>query len=326
MTGWEQTIDADEGRLAGLLALLVDSRGPVPASRITARVPGYRDDLDSAAEHLGQDADRLEALGLTIETETFNGETTLALAASSWEPRPLALDDDDRLLLEKALEIDVPLSPDLAAAVAAIDGGPKITSSTTISLSGLTAPVRDRADVYSRLHRLARQMSHGIVAGFGYPDASGTVADRSLEVYGFADDRGVWFAIGLEPGSEVIRAFAVSEMTGPVADVTGEDAYEVPADFEVAPYVALGWRLGPDPEPTHVVFDAALAPFIAATLSDVPLYRSDDGSLEAKLSVGDIERFVCWVLTFGTHARILMPHSAAHRAVEVLGEMAKRNG
>jgi predicted DNA-binding transcriptional regulator YafY len=196
---------------------------------------------------------------------------------------------------------------------------------TTISLSPRGSAARGRPLAYSRLHRLVWIGRRGSTAGFGYPDASGTYHPRRLQLAGLGESRGVWYAVGFEPGSNTIRAFAVNEMRGPVEETDPPGTYEMPGGFDPAEYLAFSWRLGPDPEPARVRFEPELAAYIGSMLTHVPLEPQPDGALEAVLVVGDIEDFVGWVLTFGSHARILEPPAAVERARVVLAEAVARH-
>ena len=122
-----------------------------------------------------------------------------------------------------------------------------------------------------------------------------------------------------------IRAFSVNEMRGPVEEDDPPGSYEMPGGFDPAEYLAFSWRLGPDPEPAKVRFEPELAAYIGSMLTHVPLEPQPDGAVEAVLVVGDIEDFVGWVLTFGSHARILEPPAAVERARVVLTEAVARH-
>ncbi len=199
------------------------------------------------------------------------------------------------------------------------------TSDTTVSLAPhVTSP--GWPDVLSRLHRIGGLIERRVVARFGYPGASGEMEPRDLAVYGLGEYRGVWYAVGVEPGTEIIRAFALAEMESPVRDGSGEGAYGIPDDFEISSYLVLGWRLGPDPTPAVVRFDESLVPFVSSALADLGLKEGEDGSLVLEVDVGDLDRFVGWVLTFGTHARIEAPDAAVRRAREMLEAMVANNG
>jgi hypothetical protein len=135
----------------------------------------------------------------------------------------------------------------------------------------------------------------------------------------------VWFAVGVEPGTDATRAFAVGLMRGPVEAVGEPGSYLIPADFDTTAFLALPWRAGPDPVPAVVRFDVELGAFMSMYLEGLPLRALDDGEIEADLEVGDLERFVRWVLAYGRHARIVSPREAIDIATRVLERVAERH-
>jgi predicted DNA-binding transcriptional regulator YafY len=319
-----------ERRAATLLARLVDSRGPVPIARLALAVREYAHlDPEEADAAVGADIDRLRELGLVID-RIRDGETAAyAIADASWQHKPLVLDDEDRRLLALAAEIAGPPEPGstLALGLAAVAGETTDQQQgvVTISLSPRDPGASSRAGSYSRLHRLAGLMSKRWTAGFGYPSADGEMHERTLDILGLGTSQGVWFAVGVEPGGDLTRAFALALMRGPVVAVGEPGSYEIPEDFDTTAFLALPWRAGPDPVPAIVVFDAELAAFMSTYLEGLPLRALDDGEIQADLEVGDLERFVRWVLAYGRHARIVSPSEAIDVATRVLGEVAKRH-
>jgi predicted DNA-binding transcriptional regulator YafY len=325
VAGWQDRVAVGERRTAAVLSHLVNARGPVDVDAVIAAVADYSPDGATAILEFDDDIDRLRSFGLRIDWDG-PGSATAGIAAESWQHRPVSLEDDDRALLASALEAAAPLDPATAAAVDALRAdGPPPEADTTISLSPRGSAARGRPEAYSRLHRLAGLMERRVVVGFGYPDASGRMRDRTLEVAGLGESRGVWYAVGLEPGSHTVRAFAVSEMRSPVRELSGEGAYELPIGFDLAEHLALSWRLGPDPVPARVRFDQDMATFMGSVLAHVGLEASEDGSAEAVVAVGDVEEFVNWTLGYGTHALILEPAEAAKRARAVLAEVVRKH-
>jgi predicted DNA-binding transcriptional regulator YafY len=325
MAGWQDRVAVGERRTAAVLSHLVNARGPVQVGALVAVLPDFSPDPQAAALEVDDDVDRLRSFGVRVDWDG-PGSTMLGIAAESWQHRPVSLDDEDRDLLTRVLEAAVPLDSGTADAVAALEAdAPPAEADTTISLSPRGSAARGRPEAYSRLHRLAGLMERRVVVGFGYPDASGGMRDRTLEVAGLGESRGVWYAVGVEPGSGTMRAFAVSEMRGPVREASAEGAYDLPTGFDLAEHLALSWRLGPDPVPARVRFDPDLAAFMGSVLAHVRLEECEDGSAEAVLAVGDIEDFVSWTLTYGTHALILEPPDAVDRAREVLSEVVRHH-
>jgi predicted DNA-binding transcriptional regulator YafY len=319
-----------ERRAATLLARLVDSRGPVSVSALALSVREYAElDPEEADAAVSADIDRLRGLGLVIDRMRDGETATYSIADASWQHKPLVLDDADRRLLAKAAEIAGPPEPgsNLARGLASVAGDipEQHPGAVTVSLSPRDPSAAARAGSYSRLHRLAGLMAKRRTSVFGYPTADGTMRERHLDIYGLGASQGVWFAVGVEPGGDVTKAFAVAVMRGPVEALDDADPYEIPEEYDTTAFLALPWRAGPDPVPATVRFDSELAAFMSMYLDGLPLRALDDGELEADLSVGDLERFVRWVLAYGRHARILSPDEAVGIATRVLEEVAARH-
>jgi predicted DNA-binding transcriptional regulator YafY len=75
----------------------------------------------------------------------------------------------------------------------------------------------------------------------------------------------------------------------------------------------------------RVRFDRDLGAYMGSILTHVPLEDCQDEGFEASLPVGDVDAFVGWILSFGTHARILEPDHAVKRAREILERMVHNN-
>jgi predicted DNA-binding transcriptional regulator YafY len=325
MAGWQDMVAVGERRAAAVLSHLVNARGPVEIDSLFAAVPDFSADAATAAIELDDDVDRLRSFGLHIDWEG-PGSPFVGVAAESWQHRPVSLDDEDRALLARALEAASPLDAETVSAAQALDVDTLMPEAdTTISLSPRGSAARGRPEAYSRLHRLAGLIDRRVVVGFGYPDASGAMRDRALEVAGLGESRGVWYAVGVEPGSGTMTAFAVSDMRGPVREVSPEGAYEPPAGFDLAEHLALAWRLGPDPVSARVRFDRELAGFMESVLAHVRLDACEDGSAEAVVAVGNIDDFVAWTLMYGTHALVLEPPAAVERAREILSGVVRQH-
>jgi predicted DNA-binding transcriptional regulator YafY len=326
MTGWQDRVSVGERRSAVLLAALVNARRALSSREILSLVPEYDADPANASLQMDDDIACLRSYGLDIEWGG-PGSESVSIRVPAWQHRPVDLGDVDRRLLEEAAGLAAPLDPLGAEAMRAVRGEPlQPEADTAISLSPRGSAARGRPLAYSRLHRLVWLAERGATAGFGYPDATGEFHPRHLQLAGLGESRGVWYAVGFEPGSKTIRAFAVSEMLGPVIEAEPPGTYELPFGFDTSEYLALSWRLGPDPEPARVRFDPDLATYVGSMLSHIEIESLPDGSVEVVVSVGDMEDFVGWTLSFGSHALILEPASAAARAREVLATVVARHG
>jgi predicted DNA-binding transcriptional regulator YafY len=325
LSGWQERASVEERRAGAILAQLVDARGPVAAFDLIGGVSDYAADPATARAELQEDIDLLRTYGLVVEVGGEDDDA-FVIAESCWQLRPLTLDAIDSVLLDRALALAGAKEAGLARAAGVARGQVELSpGDTTVSLSPRGSAARGRAEAYSRLHRLAGLMERGVTVGFGYADTCGQIAPHRLHVAGLGESRGVWYAVGTELGSKTVRAFAVSEMRGPMRELDAGGAYEVPPDFDLAERLALGWRLGPDPFPVRVRFDATLVTYIASVLAHTPLEEVEEGTLDAVLTVGDLDAFVGWVLSFGTHARIVEPAAAALRAKEILRSVVARH-
>lgn len=318
MTGWQEKCPVGERRAGAVLARLIDARGAVPVTELVSGISGYPTALDDATRCLEDDLELLASMGLRTE-RAESAEPAYRIARGCWQARPLVLDTIDQALLGRAIELSGPAEGDLADAVAALaEKADHPHTDTTVSLSPRGSAARGRPEAYSRLHRLAGLMDRRVTVGFDYPSATGEIVAHQLQVGGLGETRGVWYAVGWEPGSPVVRAFSVSEMRGPVRELDEGGSYEIPRGFDLAEHLALGWRLGPDPFWARVRFDATLATYATSVLVQIPLEQTGDGCLDAEVPVGDLDGFIGWVLSFGTHARVIAPDEAVQRTREIL--------
>lgn len=326
MTGWQERCPTGERRAGAVLARLINARGPVPIAELTNAVPGYPEDPYAAARSLAEDLELLTSFGLKIE-RCGPDDSAYRIAPECWQERPLQLDEIDRALLDGAIELAGAPEPDLAEAATALnDRRARERADTTVSLSPKGSESRGRPEAYSRMHRLSGLMDRRVTVGFGYPNSTGEIIPHRLQVAGMGEIRGVWYAVGWEPGSQMVRAFAVSEMRGPVRELDSGGAYGIHETFDLAEHLAMGWRLGPDPFWAKVRFDATLSTYASSVLEHIPLEQMADGCLEAEMPVGNMDGFIGWVLSFGTHARIVEPPLVVERAREILEQTVERHG
>ena len=326
LSGWLESATESQRRAAAVLAALIDARGPVSAFALVDSVAEYPGTGPIALAELDADVSLLASFGLDIDRTNLD-EVSYSIAEASWQQRPVLLDEIDRAILDRALALAGTRDAALAEAVSMLHGHRGLRQAdVTVSLSPRGSGARGRPEAYSRLHRLAGLMARRVTAAFGYPDERGRIVPRTLRTAGLGESRGAWFAVGTDDTSDVVRAFAVSEMRGPVQEAGPEGSYTIPDGFDPAAYLALAWRLGPDPVTARVRFDRTLSAFVSTMLEEFHPRAVDDDSVEVEFPVGNLDSFVGWTLSFGTHARILEPAEAIARAREMLIGVVEKHG
>jgi predicted DNA-binding transcriptional regulator YafY len=93
--------------------------------------------------------------------------------------------------------------------------------------------------------------------------------------------------------------------------------YEIPKSFTLAKYLGNAWRMirGAKRHDVELIFD----PTFAETISDTswhPTQEFDnlpDGSLRFTCTVDGLDEIVWWVLSMGSHCKVIQPPELAER-------------
>lgn len=292
-------------RLLNLLAFLLTTGRPVPASEIRNRVAGYGGPSDEAFRRMFErDKDLLRRIGIPLELSEADGwglEQGYTIDPDAYRLPDPGLTDEERAALA------------LAARVVRLGGGPA-PADALFKLGGmgpeggeepLGADLGASAD---RLGDLFAAVSERRRVAFDYRDT-----ERHIKPYGLAHRRGHWYLVG--EGASGMRVFRVDRM-GDMEIESEADAFTRPPDFDLrAEIESHPWEAGGDETITATVsFDPQIAWWAARTLH-VP---HDKGPLTVDLQVTNVDAFFGWMLSFDDAAEIVAPPRLRSRFVRLL--------
>lgn len=146
--------------------------------------------------------------------------------------------------------------------------------------------------------------------------SKGETALRRIDPYHLHFADGVWYCIGFCHTRGQVRTFALDRIKR--ISLT-EETFVCPSDFSLEEYLGSSWVLERG-EPTKVVieFDATEARYVEGRTwhpSQV-METLDDGSLRFQVYVGSMGEIMRWVMSFGSHARVLEPEELRLKIAE----------
>jgi predicted DNA-binding transcriptional regulator YafY len=132
---------------------------------------------------------------------------------------------------------------------------------------------------------------------------------RRVDPYGLTFKIGAWYLVGYCHLREGIRTFALDRIKWLRVEEGLRFLY--PSDFDLNEWLARGWQLQSNGEPTQVVvrFHPEVAPWIAGGHwhPTQQIEKQPDGSLLFRVKVSGYEEMLYWVLSFGEHVEVLEP-------------------
>jgi predicted DNA-binding transcriptional regulator YafY len=288
-------------RLIDLIALLLDTRRPLSATELRAKLPGYDDQSDEAFHRMFErDKAELRELGFTLEQEsTLDGEIRY------------------RVPKEEALLEDPGLTPDEMAALSLAAqawgesegalGMLKLSVGSGIAAPGATGWVLPRVAYDRTVATLLDAIERRKVVRFDYR-ASGSAEEeeRILEPHGLYH-RGDWYVSGLDRAREAVRSFKLSRVSGPVRVAGGDEP-----DFVAPSARARAVPRGPwEGEEIAAVCRIAFAPdsvwWVERRTGARRLAEREDGWTELEMPCADVHTFAAWIAGFADAAIVLEP-------------------
>ncbi len=170
-------------------------------------------------------------------------------------------------------------------------------------------PLRgDETRVQEHFAVLGRARALGRTVEMEYYSASSDRATtRRIDPYELHRFSGAWYVVGWCHTRKQIRTFALDRIFS-LRETT--DCFVPPADFSVARHYgdAMGLEHG-EPVAVELWFDAYQARWIRERVwhSSQQLREGPDGCLWMSLRVGSLQQVKRWVLSMGSHARVLAP-------------------
>jgi len=286
-------------RLLNLTAALLETRRPLTAEEIRARLPGYPDKEESFRRTFERDKDDLREMGIPIElVETLDQEIPVV---------GYRIPPEHYYLPDPALEADELAAVQIAAAsirVGELDqhlhleafrklGGREAGPPEGGELAAIPRP--------AHLDAIFDAVTTRRVLGFTY---AGVV--REVEPHRLDFHKGRWYLTGWDRARAADRRFRLDRIEGAV-DRGAPDAFE--RREHIAGARIEPWELGEgEPIVTRLLVDAAHAPFARNQLPDhTPWEQLPDGSAIATVGVNNVAGFRSFVLQFLDHAEILDP-------------------
>ena len=298
-------------RVLNLLALLLDTRRPLPREEIVQAVAGYPADVSANRRAFERDKEMLRAMGVPITVDALTGEA----AEVGYRVRP-----EDYYL--PALHLSDEETAALKVAVNAISLGSMSAEGALMKLGALSgageAPIASLPLVPS-LAALFEAFRRRATVTFEYRGEQ-----RTVEPWGLTSKRGHWYVVGYDHARNAVRSFRADRVTGDVT-LGEDDAFDTPADFRPDDHVEdRSWMFG-DTEPVtvDVLVDAGYLDGALAVLgSDATVAPQADGSAIVSVPVVDRAAFRGIVLGFLEHAEVLEPADVRADVVDWLRTVA----
>jgi len=187
-------------------------------------------------------------------------------------------------------------------------------------------PLRGKeVEVAQRYQVLVQAMEQRRAVDMKYYSASrDATTRRRIEPYHLRLVDGAWYCIGFCQERQEVRTFAMDRIL--LLTVTDEH-FEIPDTFSIREYLGNSWIIERG-TPTRIVieFDASQVPYISEKQwhHSQQLKTLPDGGLRMVLTTGSLGEIMRWVMSFGSHARIVEPEGLRQQIVEEL-DKARRN-
>ncbi len=312
-------------RLVNLVIALLGTRQYVSAARIRATVPGYEADdgterADEAFKRMFErDKADLREMGVPLETgrtSAFDTEDGYRIARADYELPELTLTGEEAAAVGLALR----LWESAQLAGAAQSALVKLRAAGVDVDPGRTLPLRPRLDsdepAFEPCYAAARDRR---LVEFDYrrPD-EGAPARRRVQPWGVVAWHGRWYLVGHDLDRQAPRVFRLSRVVG-APRVTGpENAFEPPADLDLAALVARQ----DGGEEQLVVVRARPGAAIGLRRTAVPLGPADDGTDRLQLRTTEPWRLADQLAAYGADVLVEAPQAVRDAVVERLTRLA----
>lgn len=297
-------------RLTNVVAVLLDTRRPLPLDEIVTRVPGYPPDHESARRQFERDKDTLRELNVPLDLveDAFGEVQGYRIDPRKYELPELDLTPEERAALHTAVSAMRLEGGEGREALWKLGGLAGDEAATMGALPGVPA-----------LPTLMEGSRRRALISFTY---RGEV--RHLEPYGVMFRNGNWYVSGHDRDRDELRSFRADRIEGEV-DLGPDGGYERPSDFDQDALLHdEPWRYGDEPPlEARVRVDAVVAPWVIDRLGShavVKQYRKGDAVV--RLTVTNREAFRSFVLGLLDHAVVLDPTELRDDVVMWLRSMA----
>ncbi|MEA2487391.1 MAG: proteasome accessory factor [Actinomycetota bacterium] len=311
-------------RLVNLIAALLETSRPLTAEEIRTTVAGYdQTDHEAFRRTFERDKASLRDIGIPLEVVTTDpfaerADAYIIPKARYYLPQ-LDLEEDELAALQLAAQSLQGsnektgagfLKLSIASEGAAPDG-PRILWGSDLAAE---QPV-----VIAFYEALLERRP----ASFGYKTPDGSTSKRSVSLYGLVHRRGHWYAVGKDSARDDIRTFRLERVDG--VPQLGDDAYEIPKDFNAASYVGTqAWETEISQQTSAVVrFSKSMRWWAEQNLAERPTTDGPDGSVDVQLDLGRPDALVSWVIEFGGEVSIVTPQELRDRLLARIAPYAE---
>jgi proteasome accessory factor B len=298
-------------RVLNLLALLLDTRRPLPREEIVRSVSGYPREASANRRAFERDKEMLRGMGVPISVEP--------LSADANEVGYLVRPDEYYL---PDLELSLEETAALRVAVNAISLGSASGEGALMKLGGTPgatgAPIASLPMVPS-LATLFEAFRRRATVTFDYRGER-----RTVEPWGLTSKRGHWYVVGYDRGREAVRSFRADRVRGDI-DVGPEDSFAAPDDFRPDDHVEdRAWMFGDDePVVVELLVDAGYLDGALSVLgADATVAEHENGAALVRVPVVDRAAFRAVVCSFLDHAEVVAPAEVRAEVVTWLEQLA----
>jgi len=142
-----------------------------------------------------------------------------------------------------------------------------------------------------------------------YVDRNGRRSTREFDIYGLIFAGGRYYSVGFDRMRRARRTFALDGIES--ARLTAQ-SFSRPSDFDLERLMSTsisGLMFGDAAHEVVVRFDARVAKAAVAASSrlDREVVAEEDGAVELRIRVSDLDETLRWVLGWGAEARVLAP-------------------
>lgn len=298
-------------RLVNLVIALRETRLPMSAEEIRARVAGYgQSEHEAFRRMLERDKADLRALGVPIETapiDLWEDRVGYRIDPARYDLESIDLDPDELTALALAVEA-TGLGERGAGALRklGVAAGDPLPGPTTVALGyPVDAPHLDLLTT--------AQVTRSTV-GFAYEPAGRRAERRTVDPHALVHRRGRWYLVGHDHAREARRAFRLDRIVGEVTVEAGPDAFAPPPEIGVDDVVP---PLREEPELAEVLAAPDVAWLVArrAQGAGEPL---EDGWVRFHIPVVEADDLVGWALELTPDVVVAGPPALRDRIVATL--------
>lgn len=304
-------------RLIDLIGLLLETRKPLTAAEIRAKIPGYRHDNDEAFHRkFERDKTELRDIGFPLEQQDAGwGEPGYAIAKAEALLQDPGLTQDEMAALALAARAWGGSGGDGALGLLKLAIG---TGAPEASGAGWVVP---RVEVDRTVALLLDACARRKVVRFRYRTAGGGEAEeREVEPHRLSH-KGLWYLTGFDRARGEIRHFRLSRVEGSVKVATGRTPDFDEPDRAAATGPRAPWE-AEAAEQVRVAFAPEMVWWAERRTGATRVAEREDGWTEVTMPVGDIASFASWLAGFADRALALEPPALREALVQRLRPMA----